>query len=194
MTETTTPTLLIVPGLRDHVPQHWQTLLQAATPGARSVPPLTENGLSLAARVEAIDRALAAIAGPVILVAHSAGVLMAVHWAARHKRPILGALLVTPPDLEASWPANYPQPDTLREHGWSPLPRTRLPFPSIVAASSNDHLASLDAVHRMAADWGSQVVELGAVGHLNPAAGYGPWPRAEALIAQVQTLAASVVK
>jgi uncharacterized protein len=194
MHDTTPPTLLIVPGLRDHVPQHWQTLLQAATPGARSVPPLAENGLSVAARVAAIDRALAEIDGPVILVAHSAGVLMVVHWAARHTRPILGALLVTPPDLEASWPAGYPQPDTLREHGWSPLPRTRLPFPSIVAASSNDHLACLDGVQRMAADWGSQVVELGAVGHLNPAAGYGPWPRAEALIAQVQTLAASVVK
>jgi predicted alpha/beta hydrolase family esterase len=188
------PTILIVPGLRGHVPEHWQSLLEQSIPGARSVPPLPDDGLNCAARVLAIECALAAIDGPVILVAHSAGVLMVAHWAARFRRPDLAALLVTPPDLDARWPANYPQPETLRANGWSPLPRARLPFPSLVAASSNDHLASLEAVRGMAEDWGSEFVELGAVGHLNPAAGYGPWPRATELIAQLKTLAAAVMK
>ncbi|MNO84105.1 Alpha/beta hydrolase family protein [compost metagenome] len=179
MSETT---ILIVPGLRDHVPDHWQTLLAAKLENVRSVPPLEENKLNLAARVEAIQHELEAIAGPVILVAHSAGVLMVVHWAARHHRPIKGALLAAPPDLEASWPAGYPTPETLRANGWDPLPTAPLPFPSIVAASSNDHLASLEAVTRMAGNWGSELVNLGAVGHLNPAAGYGEWPQAQALI------------
>jgi predicted alpha/beta hydrolase family esterase len=188
------PTILIIPGLREHVPQHWQTLLEASKPGARSVAPLAVDALSCAARVAAIERALAAIDGPVVLVAHSAGVLMVAHWAARHRRPILGALLVTPPDLAAAWPDNYPQPEALHAHGWTPLPRQRLPFPSIVAASSNDHLASLDAVRSLAADWGSELVELGAVGHMNPAAGFGPWPQATALIAQLQGCGLAVTK
>ncbi|CAD5107436.1 RBBP9/YdeN family alpha/beta hydrolase [Zestomonas carbonaria] len=175
-------TILIVPGLRDHVPEHWQTLLAARLPKVRSVPPLTENKLSLDARVEAIQHELESIEGPVILVAHSAGVLMVVHWAARHQRPIRGALLATPPDLEATWPANYPTPETLREHGWSPLPGQRLPFPSLLAASRNDHLASPEAARHMAAQWGSTLVDLGAVGHLNPASGFGDWPQADALI------------
>ncbi|WPN45179.1 MULTISPECIES: RBBP9/YdeN family alpha/beta hydrolase [unclassified Pseudomonas] len=175
-------TILIVPGLRDHVPEHWQTLLQARLDKVRSVPPLEENKLSLAARVEAIQRELETICGPVILVAHSAGVLMVVHWAARHDRPIKGALLAAPPDLEASWPAGYPSPESLRANGWNPLPTAPLPFPSIVAASTNDHLASLASVTRMAGQWGSQLVNLGAVGHLNPAAGYGEWPQAEGFI------------
>jgi predicted alpha/beta hydrolase family esterase len=34
----------------------------------------------------------------------------------------------------------------------------------------------------MAGDWGANLVELGAVGHLNPASGYGEWPRGETLI------------
>jgi predicted alpha/beta hydrolase family esterase len=34
----------------------------------------------------------------------------------------------------------------------------------------------------MTAQWGSQLVNLGAVGHLNPAAGYGEWPQAEDFI------------
>jgi predicted alpha/beta hydrolase family esterase len=33
--------------------------------------------------------------------------------------------------------------------------------------------------------WGSRLVDLGNVGHLNPASGYGPWPRAEAFIREL---------
>ncbi|WP_374439810.1 RBBP9/YdeN family alpha/beta hydrolase [Pseudomonas panipatensis] len=178
-------TVLIVPGLRDHVPEHWQTLLQARLPNARAVPPLSEDKLNLDARVEAIQSELEAIDGPVILVAHSAGVLMVVHWAARHRRPIKGALLVTPPDLAATWPAAYPTPQSLRDNGWTPLPEGPLPFPCLVAASDNDHLASLAAVQRMSQAWGGRLVELGSVGHLNPASGFGDWPHADALIRQL---------
>ena len=74
-------TVLIVPGLREHVPEHWQTLLAAKLPRVHTVPPLEQDKLSCAARVEALDRALRAIDGPVILVAHSAGVMMVAHWA-----------------------------------------------------------------------------------------------------------------
>ncbi|MRV70242.1 alpha/beta hydrolase [Duganella sp. FT92W] len=181
-------TVLIVPGLRDHVADHWQTLLQASLPGSRAVPPLTENALNLRARVDAIDAQIAQIDGPVVLVAHSAGVLMTVHWAAQHGNAngkVHGALLATPPDMASAWPSKYPTPETLAEHGWTPLPRGPLPFASIVAASSTDPLASMKAVLAMAADWGSDVVDLGNVGHLNPASGYGPWPMAEELLARL---------
>jgi predicted alpha/beta hydrolase family esterase len=183
--------VLIVPGLRDHVADHWQTVLQAELPDAHTVPPLTENGLSCAARMDAIDAALARIGGPVILVAHSAGCLSVVHWARRAGAMglgamVQGALLVTPPDLDAPWPAKYPSPEVLATHGWRPLPRTRLPFPSIVAASDDDPLASLPAVRAMAADWGSKLVELGQVGHMNPASGFGPWPMAHEFIARLR--------
>ncbi|MGV2289965.1 alpha/beta hydrolase [Trinickia sp. YCB016] len=179
---TTSPAILIVPGLRDHVPEHWQTLLQAKLPNAVSVAPLEHDKLSCAARVAALDAALAAIDGPVILVAHSAGVMITVHWAQRHDREIHGALLATPADLERPMPAGYPAEDVLEKNGWLPCPRRTLPFPSIVAASRNDPLAQFDRVAAMANDWGSRLVDLGEVGHLNPAAGFGEWPMAETLI------------
>jgi predicted alpha/beta hydrolase family esterase len=182
----TAATVLIVPGLREHVAEHWQTLLAARLHNVRSVPPLTTDKLDCGARVRAIEQQLQAIDGPVIVVAHSAGVLMVAHWAAhfaaQSRRPIKGALLVAPPDLDAPWPQGYPSPDTLRTQGWSPLPTGPLPFPSLVVASTNDHLASLEAVSRMAAGWGAELHNAGAVGHLNPAAGFGPWPLAETLI------------
>ncbi|GGO84271.1 alpha/beta hydrolase [Marinobacterium nitratireducens] len=179
-------TVLIVPGLRDHVAEHWQTLLAEKLPRVRTVPPLEANKLSCAARVEAIQAELDRIDGPVILVAHSAGVLMVAHWAATARRPIKGALLAAPPDLDATWPDNYPTPDSLRANGWAPLPREPLPFPSILAASSNDYLASFDAAAALARDWNSELVDLGEVGHLNPASGFGEWPEAEALIQRLE--------
>ena len=122
-------------------------------------------------------------------MAHSAGVLMTLHWAAKYQPQdqcqIKGALLVTPPDLHQNWPDNYPSSDSLKEQGWSPLPKQKLPFPSIVIASTNDYLASAEVVENMATVWGSQLVNLGEVGHLNPAAGFGPWIQAEDFIQQL---------
>jgi predicted alpha/beta hydrolase family esterase len=184
--KTSTPTVLIVPGLRDHVADHWQTLLQAelerrGTPVA-CVPRRQYDKLSCDLWVEAIDRAVAAIVGPVVLVAHSGGVMMVAHWSARHRRPIHGALLATPADLERPLPPGYPTMDELERNGWLPVPRHRLPFRSIVAASGNDPLADRARVAELAAAWGSELVDLGDVGHLNPAAGFGPWPPALELV------------
>ncbi len=175
-------TILFVPGLRDHVAEHWQTLLAAELPGSRTVPPLDHDRLSRAARVEALDAALAAIEGPVILAAHSAGVLMVAHWARTGRRPVAGALLATPADIEISLPAGYPTFDELQSNGWLPIPREPLPFRSLVAASRNDTLGEFDRIAALAAAWASELVDVGEVGHLNPAAGFGPWPQARRLL------------
>ncbi|MEV6360813.1 RBBP9/YdeN family alpha/beta hydrolase [Nocardia asteroides] len=184
------PTVVIVPGLRDHVADHWQTLLAESLDKVATVPPPVRDGLSLPARVDALDAVLSGIDGPVVLVAHSAGVMITVHWAQRATRPVRGALLATPPDFETPLPPGYPTAAELAAHGWTPVPRRRLPFPSIVAASSTDPLATARRVAGMAESWGSSLVELGDVGHLNPAAGYGPWPRARQLLDDLLTMTA----
>ncbi|MGW5473537.1 RBBP9/YdeN family alpha/beta hydrolase [Streptomyces chartreusis] len=196
MTRTASPAIVIVPGLRDHVDQHWQTLLadRLAVAGrtVRTVPPLTYDGLSRKARVAALDRVVAQLAGPVVLVAHSAGVISTVHWAQEHRAEVRGALLVTPPDFDTPLPEGYPTPEVLAANGWTPVPRSTLPFPTIVAASSDDPLGDPDRVRALALAWGSRIVELGAVGHLNPASGYGPWPRAEELLRELDPTADQV--
>jgi uncharacterized protein len=182
------PTILIVPGLRDHVPDHWQTILGQQLPEAVTVPRMEGEKLSCAAWVASLNRSLRAIAGPVVLVAHSAGVMMVVHWAQRHRHPIRGALLAAPPDFACPLPDGYPTLDVLRENGWLPTPRTRLPFPSIVAASTNDPLGRYERIATLAQAWGSRLVNVGAVGHLNPAAGYGEWPQARQFIGELVQL------
>jgi hypothetical protein len=175
-------TVLIVPGLRDHVADHWQTLLAARLARVRIVAPMGRDDLDLAPRLAAIERVASAIDEPMIVVAHSGGVPMALHWATRTRCAVLGALLATPPDLDWPLPDGYPTVEALDAGGWLPVPRTPLPFPSIVAASRNDPLARFDDVVEMARLWGSRVEDIGEAGHLNPASGYGPWPLAERLI------------
>jgi uncharacterized protein len=182
-------TVLIVPGLRDAVAQHWQTLLEARLRAAgrpvAGVPPMGRADLDCATRVAAIERVAQGVAGPVVIVAHSGGCIMLAHGARQTKRPVLGALLAAPPDFERAMPEGYPTLDALRAGGWLPVPRQRLSFPSIVAGSRNDPLAQFDRVAEMARNWGSRLVDLGEVGHLNPASGYGEWPRAEAFIEEL---------
>jgi predicted alpha/beta hydrolase family esterase len=112
------------------------------------------------------------------------------HWAARHEGRVVGALLVTPPDLFSELPSEYPTVAELGNNGWLPVPQQPLPFPSIVAASTNDSLGEHDRVRARATAWGSRFHSLGAVGHLNPASGYGPWPGADLLLDE---LAAALV-
>jgi predicted alpha/beta hydrolase family esterase len=179
------PTVVIVPGLRDHVEEHWQTHLHRDLPGSLCVPRLHVHKLSCRAWVDALDATIGAARGPVLLVAHSAGVMIVAHWARRHRREILGALLVTPPDFGVPLPEGYPPPHVLEENGWLPTPMERLPFPSIVAASTNDPLARFTPTLGLARAWGSKLVRLGNVGHMNPASGFGPWHDAATLIRQL---------
>ena len=187
-----TPTILIVPGLRDRVAQHWQTLLEARLREAgrpmASVPPMGRDDLDCATKVAAIERVAQSVSGPIVIVAHSGGCIMVAHWAKATKRAVHGALLAAPPDFEQPMPEGYPTLEAIRAGGWLPVPRARLPFRSIVGASRNDPLASYDRVVDLAKAWDSELVDLGEVGHLNPASGYGEWPRAEEFITRLASL------
>lgn len=181
-------TFLIVPGLRDHVEEHWQTYLAAQLAKVVTVPPLEHDKLSREARVQALNSTLASIEGPVVIVAHSAGCITTVHWAQQHAPQtvrIKAALLATPADVENAMPAGYPTVQQLQSNGWAPIPRRPLPFKTMVAASRNDPLAQFTRIEGLAADWGASLADLGEVGHLNPAGGYGPWDGVHQLLQQL---------
>lgn len=186
---TARPTYVIVPGLRGAAPTHWQTWLRYRLEDRDEtvvcVPPSDAENIDLDERVRLVDDAVRSITGDIVLVAHSAGVITTVHWAARHPgaaRHVVGALLATPPDLVSPLGPEHPSLDSLRVSGWTPIPQQTLPFASIVATSSTDEIGDLAAVTALARAWGSHVEALGAVGHLNPASGFGPWPHAEVLL------------
>jgi predicted alpha/beta hydrolase family esterase len=170
--------VLTLPGWRGSGPGHWQSRWEALHGHQRVqqhdwLRPLRGDWT---ARLE--DVVLAQDEGaPVLLAAHSLGCLLAAWWAAhsRHAHRVAGALLVAPPDIER---------DDIRQAlpGWAPPARQRLPFASVLVASSDDPCGSLPSARRLAADWGAAFHPLGARGHLNADSGLGDWPAGHRLL------------
>ncbi|MFB7268094.1 alpha/beta hydrolase, partial [Streptomyces nojiriensis] len=74
MTGNAKPTIVIVPGMREHVEDHWQTIVAKRLGDAgrtvRTVPPLVRDRLSRADHVTNVVDVMAQITGPVLIVAH----------------------------------------------------------------------------------------------------------------------------
>jgi predicted alpha/beta hydrolase family esterase len=97
------------------------------------------------------------------------GCLLVAHWAQRASRPVRAALLVAVPDPDGPM---FPP----AAQGFQPVPAEPLRFPSLVVASSDDPFGSVAYARRCAADWGSDFVEAGTIGHINADSGLGDWP------------------
>jgi predicted alpha/beta hydrolase family esterase len=164
-------TVLIIPGLGNSGPQHWQTLWEASQPEYRRVQQNDWEHPRCSDWTRNIDAAMSSAESPVVLVAHSMGCIATVHWALSSgaNRPVAAALLVAPPDVEAD---TIPAGPT----GFAPVPLSRLPFKSLVVASTNDPFATLERAKLFAASWGSELIILESAGHINAASGYGSWP------------------
>ncbi|WP_257312874.1 RBBP9/YdeN family alpha/beta hydrolase [Geothrix fuzhouensis] len=170
--------ILIVPGYQNSGPGHWQSLWEGSLRDAKRVEMPNWDFPRKVEWVEALDEAIADCTEPPLLVGHSLGCLVIAHWAEDHDREIKGALLATPVDPE--------RPEALPAiRGFAPIPRVRLPFEAILAASADDAYLSLSRARSLAADWGARFVDLGRCGHLNLASGHGPWPRGEALLTEL---------
>jgi predicted alpha/beta hydrolase family esterase len=168
--------VLVVPGLHGSGPGHWQTLLESRIPGCRRVVQADWDAPSLDAWVEALHRAVSRCSAPSVLVAHSLGCAAVVHLARRFALPIRAALLVAPADVEAP----VALPASVRS--FCPLPTERLPFASLLVASTDDPYLKLGRARDLARVWGSGLVVLEGAGHINVDSGHGPWPQAELLL------------
>ena len=172
------PPVLILPGYDNSGPQHWQSLWEQAHPDYRRVQQRSWTEPICDDWVAALDAAITAAGAPPVLVAHSLGCHAIAHHAARHARPVRGALLVAPPNVD-----DPDFPPVIQ--GFRPIPRRPLPFPSIVVASNDDWYMAPDDARVLAQAWGSRFVLLERGGHINADAGFGPWPEGERLLAEL---------
>jgi uncharacterized protein len=174
-------TVLIIPGLGDSGPQHWQSLWEASHAEYQRVRQTDWECPRCADWVLNLDAAISAANQPVVLVAHSMGCIAVIHWAATTGNPdkrVAAALLVSPPDVEAE---TIPIGPT----GFAPCPLIPLPFKSIVVASTDDPFATIERAKTFATAWGSEFVILESAGHVNAASGHGPWLEGERLLRQL---------
>jgi predicted alpha/beta hydrolase family esterase len=171
--------ILIVPGYRDSGLGHWQTLFETRLPGAERVHMPSFAVPDRDGWLEALDRAIAAAPAPPVLVAHSLGCIAVARWSAeRGRRPVHGALLVAPADVEK---AELPPP----VRAFAPIPTETLPFPSILVASTNDPYLDLLRAESLASAWESFLHVVQGGGHLNVESGHGSWLDGELLLGEL---------
>lgn len=177
MTSTPAP-VLILPGIGNSGPDHWQSHWERTQGGCTRVVQDEWDSPRCADWVARLDDILARQALPVVLAAHSSACALVAHWAA-HGGPqisrVRGALLVGPSDPEGP---NYP----VGPVGFAPVPMQQLPFRSTVVASTNDPYVRLETAEAYASAWGSRLVVLEQAGHINVASGFGAWPEGLALL------------
>jgi predicted alpha/beta hydrolase family esterase len=158
---------LILPGLHNSDPDHWQSRWEARDWSLSRVIQNDWETPRCGDWVARLDQALTLTGPDAVLVAHSAGCALVAHWAIRHpSRRIRGALLVAPSDPEV--PSFPPGPT-----GFAPMPLRRLPFRSVVVASSNDPYVTVLRAQAFATAWGSELVMIREAGHINSTSDLG---------------------
>ncbi len=175
----TTSTTLILPGLSNSGPEHWQSVWERMDSQCRRVMQAEWERPRCADWVATLDEAIATTDGDVVLVAHSSACALVAHWAVAADASLLarvrGALLVAPSDPDGP---NYPEGPS----GFGPVPLAPLPFRSIVVASRDDRYVSVEQAARYADAWRSTLVDIGDAGHINSASNLGAWPSGYALL------------
>jgi len=174
------PPVLILPGWLNSGPKHWQSLWERDHPEFRRVQQKDWETPKREDWVATLDAAIAACSAPPVLVAHSLGCTTIAYWATQHSRPVHAALLVAPTDLERA-----EAPEAL--HNFRPIPMKKLPFPSIVVASSNDPWLTMERAREFANAWGSRLENAGSAGHINADSGFGSWPIGEMLLGELMS-------
>ena len=170
--------VLLVPGIGNSGPDHWQSRWQAASPNYQRVMQRDWDHPDRTEWADALEQAVARAGADARIVAHSLGCLLVVHWLQTTRLRIAGALLVAVPDPEG---ASFPR----EAIGFAPLPRTRLPCASIVVASRNDPYSTFDFARGCAQAWGSRLVDIGDAGHINAASGLGEWAAGHELLGEL---------
>jgi uncharacterized protein len=176
------PLILIVPGLNDSGSDHWQSVWERQRSDCVRVDLGMWDRPHRNTWVNKLNLAIHRANRPVILVAHSLG-CHAVAWWAHYEQPlrggpVLGALLVAPPDVEA----------VARDHPiapFAPVPDIILPFETIVVASHDDHYIAYERARALAQLWGAQFADAGRAGHINADSRLGDWPFGQFLLSQL---------
>lgn len=172
------PVNLIIPGIDGSGAHHWQTHWENSRGDCRRVDlgdwdkPQPQQWM---ARLERAVRD--GEPAPITLVAHSLGCILVAWWAHYYRataRKIAGALLVAP--------CNPASKLDRRLHCFNPVPGNALPFPLLVAASSDDPYASANWSAQFARSLGGRVCDVGRIGHINADSDIGSWAQGQKLL------------
>jgi predicted alpha/beta hydrolase family esterase len=161
--------ILIAPGYRGSDENHWQTYWQKENKEYLRIEqhdwchPVADEW------IDTIERYVRETSGDLVVVAHSLACIALVLWAQKTRLSIKAALLVAPPNTEDEKLSKVIT-------GFSPIPLQKLPFRSIVLASTNDEYTTIEQSEAFAKHWGSTFVNVGRKGHINSLSNLQNWP------------------
>ncbi|CAB3771950.1 RBBP9/YdeN family alpha/beta hydrolase [Paraburkholderia humisilvae] len=168
------PRLVTVPGLHGSEDAHWQTWLERQFARSLRVEQADWDAPNLERWAQSVNDFLAQQRGPFVLAAHSFGCLAAAHALQRRAQrassaDVVGVLFVAPAS-----PRKFAFAGA--------FDASRVAVASILVGSETDPWMPLAEARELAQRFGSAFVNLGDAGHINTAAGFGPWPRAKYLV------------
>ncbi|MCH2197591.1 MAG: alpha/beta hydrolase [Flavobacteriales bacterium] len=162
--------IINIPGLRNSPQDHWQSYFENQL-GDQCLRVKQENWgePDCETWIQRMEEVLSSHPHKeLVLTGHSIGCMAIVHWVKKYGHQIKGALLVAPSDAEKS---SYPSYIT----GFAPIPMDKLPFPSMVVASTDDFVTDFRRSKEFANAWGSELIVLEGAGHIEGKSGYGEW-------------------
>jgi len=107
---------------------------------------------------------------PAVIVAHSLGVIAAIHATYNIIGKIAGGFFVTPPSK-----ASIEVIEAI-DSAFAAEPLGILPYPSIIIASRDDPFSNYADSEALAKQIGAEISDAGSSGHINVDSGHGPWP------------------
>jgi predicted alpha/beta hydrolase family esterase len=159
--------VLIVPGIGNSGPSHWQSLWERKYPAVSRVMQRDWDRPDCDAWVDALDASIRA-STPCIVVAHSLGCLVVAHWAARSRQILPGVLMVAIPDPSGP---NFPA----EARGFGAIPTHWRGGPLTIVSSNDDPYSSPAFAERCVGAWGAEHLVLDSAGHINSASGLDDW-------------------
>lgn len=194
-------TTVYIAGYGNSLEGHWQRQWYHDTPNSLWVEQKNWDCPNKQEWLESLNHTLTstttvnhqAVEKPVFIIAHSLGCNTLVEWVgeklgrntqdlsrestSKNRTPhIRGALLVAYPDV-----VHKSFPEAIK--GYSSPPLRRLPFPTLAIASTSDpYIRDYKQVEFYADAWGSKLVNVGDVGHINAASELGDWPQGKQIL------------
>lgn len=168
---------LIVPGVGGSEYQHWQSWLQRQLMSCSRVQQQDWNLPILQNWGAQFVKTLAAIQQPVQIIAHSFGCLTSVAALALHpelQTQVKRLILVAPANPARFGDKGFACDSDNNYLAW--FHQLKVAVPAQMLISENDPWLSFADAQRLAQAWNLQPVNLGAVGHINVASGFGPFP------------------
>ena len=168
---------IIVPGVGGSEYDHWQSWLQRQLMSCTRVEQKNWHKPVLTDWIQQFVKTVANIHAPLQIVAHSFGCLTTIAALAQHPaiaRRVKNLVLVAPAN-----PNRFGEQGFARDSQYDYVDyfkRIEIAVPTTLLISENDPWLQFEDAKAWAKTWKIQPINLGAVGHINVASGFGPFP------------------